>query len=449
MRPDKLARLAYYVLCTLLLALTASLLLSEPRVEELLRGWEVLDPGCDPNPDKTSCANDCFGQGECVKGVCRCDAGRTGVDCSYEFCPNDCNHQGVCNKGVCLCEAQFGGPDCSVDRLEVLGNSLLENLNFDISFQNSCEFLTKSDLAKYGGDKTLYWSDITGQMETYSIPEEMSEVLPDECPGYHFKTCAVVGNSGTTLFETFGAEIDKHEMVYRFNQAPTDGFEEYIGNRTMFESLNAKFAHQLMKGEPGWRWRDPLAVYVLFEPLKLQEAYVTIRQKYPAVDVVLFSPEFFVQAHNIYDRLQENLEKHEFGCFTGEKPMSGFYGVLYALSACDKVDLYGFDPWTDLMARSRTKRYRYHYFDDEEPRHGAHSFDATFYMYRLMSMSPKANIEVHAVNVPRVEEGDDRYHNKTLGSEGAGEIEEPRRISHKFKKGKAAPVQVPPVFDTR
>jgi len=27
-----------------------------------------------------------------------------------------------------------------------------------------------------------------------------------------------VGNSGTTLFEQFGREIDAHQMVYRFNQ---------------------------------------------------------------------------------------------------------------------------------------------------------------------------------------------------------------------------------------
>ena len=35
-----------------------------------------------------------------------------------------------------------------------------------------------------------------------------------------------------------------------------------MGSKTTFESLNAKFAHQLMRQEPGWRWRDPLANYV-------------------------------------------------------------------------------------------------------------------------------------------------------------------------------------------
>lgn len=42
----------------------------------------------------------------------------------------------------------------------------------------------------------------------------------------------------------------------------------------------------------------------MFEPLKLQEAYVTIRNAHPQLDVLLFGPEFFVKAHHIYDRMQ-------------------------------------------------------------------------------------------------------------------------------------------------
>lgn len=58
-------------------------------------------------------------------------------------------------------------------------------------------------------------------------------------------------------------------------------------------------AHQLMRQEPGWRWRDPLANYIMFEPLKLQDAYVTIRSKFPQVDVLLFGPAFFSKAHQV------------------------------------------------------------------------------------------------------------------------------------------------------
>jgi hypothetical protein len=197
----------------------------------------------------------------------------------------------------------------------------------------------------------------------------------------------------------------------------------------------------------------------MFEPLKLQDAYVNIRSKFPQVEVLLFGPAFFSKAHQvgfepesmceeshsraslgrhtacrkarvrpvfvlvremcslavvlrpnlvtiaertgawictdvahlqIYDQMQVNLEQQEFGCFTGEKPMSGFYAVLYALAACTHVDLYGFDPWTDAMAHDPSRQFRYHYFDDDQPRTGAHSFDATFYMYTSVPPWPSA-----------------------------------------------------------
>ena len=44
-----------------------------------------------------------------------------------------------------------------------------------------------------------------------------------------------------------GKEIDAHEMVYRFNQAPTGGFVKHVGRRTDFESLNAHHAQVIVK----------------------------------------------------------------------------------------------------------------------------------------------------------------------------------------------------------
>lgn len=347
------------------------------------------------------CGVTCRLHGRCVAGTCICDDGYWGSNCSFVWCPNACNGRGECVEGACLCKAQYGGEDCAVDRLEVLADDLLEGVVADLEAgtrsDSGCPFLTKQDVQRNGGDHVIYRQSET-DIETYSVPEEMLDKLPDECPTQTFRTCAIVGNSGTLRYAhpPFGRAIEQHEMVYRFNQAPTGHFWPYVGNRTTYESLNAKFAHSLAKDEPGWRWRDPLATYVLFEPLKLKDTFITIREKYPYVKVLLFSPQFFVRAHNIYDRLQSSLEQHEFGCFLGEKPMSGLYGVLFLLTVCESVDLYGFDPWTDSLAG---QKMRYHYFDNEEPRRGAHSFDATYYMYLLMSRS-FPHMHVHNATAP-------------------------------------------------
>jgi hypothetical protein len=87
-----------------------------------------------------------------------------------------------------------------------------------------------------------------------------------------------VGNSGSLLEHELGAEIDAHEMVYRFNQAPTGGFAKHVGKRTDFESLNAHHAQVIVKeptrggtgaanetapqgagrrNKDAWLWREP------------------------------------------------------------------------------------------------------------------------------------------------------------------------------------------------
>jgi len=64
---------------------------------------------------QTACPNNCSGQGQCLdNGVCTCNAGFRGEDCSKKTCPKDCSAQGVCSdNGVCTCNAGFRGDDCS------------------------------------------------------------------------------------------------------------------------------------------------------------------------------------------------------------------------------------------------------------------------------------------------------------------------------------------------
>ncbi len=108
---------------------------------------------------------------------------------------------------------------------------------------------------------------------------------------------------------------------------------------------------------------------------------------------------FGSQAHEIYDVLRAGLERHEFGCFSGEKPMSGFYSLLIGATMCDQITMYGFEPWEDWMAEANSELH-YHYFDAEEPRPGAHSFDATFFMYRIVEMSKKVGLKIREIELP-------------------------------------------------
>ena len=50
-----------------------------------------------------------------------------------------------------------------------------------------------------------------------------------------FKTCAVVGTSGTLKEKALGEQIDKHEAVIRTDLGRTVGFEKDVGARTTFD----------------------------------------------------------------------------------------------------------------------------------------------------------------------------------------------------------------------
>lgn len=71
---------------------------------------------------------------------------------------------------------------------------------------------------------------------------ELYKLVPAKDPTRSkvYSSCALVGNSGVMLVAKQGKAIDAHDMVFRFNGAPTKGLEEYVGSRTDFRLVNSK-----------------------------------------------------------------------------------------------------------------------------------------------------------------------------------------------------------------
>ena len=57
------------------------------------------------------------------------------------------------------------------------------------------------------------------------------------------RSCALVFSSGALLRHESGRVIDSHEVVVRFNMAPTMGFERYIGGKTTHMVLSKRCEH--------------------------------------------------------------------------------------------------------------------------------------------------------------------------------------------------------------
>lgn len=58
------------------------------------------------------------------------------------------------------------------------------------------------------------------------------------------KTIAVVGNSRSILEKKYGKEIDEHDIVIRFNNYVTKGYEEYVGTKTNVWAFNGNSLNQ-------------------------------------------------------------------------------------------------------------------------------------------------------------------------------------------------------------
>ena len=151
-----------------------------------------------------------------------------------------------------------------------------------------------------------------------------------------YKTCAVVGNSGLSLFYKQGAEIDAHEAVIRFNAGPTKGFEDFVGRRTTVRFVNRlHFGFQESPKE------------IVLQQVTTPESFdkfLELKRELPSSRVFMVSPDF--HAHVVSE-----LKK---------PPTNGFYGALFALQRCKNVTLYGF-------FRAEEKHVPYHYFDTDEP----------------------------------------------------------------------------------
>lgn len=168
------------------------------------------------------------------------------------------------------------------------------------------------------------------------------KLLPerDVLAGTRHASCAVVGSGGNLLTKKWGAEIDAHDAVFRFNLAPTIGFEEYVGSKTTYRMINRKhFGFRESDAEIGLQHTTTPDVITSFWQYKRLFPHLTI-----------YSLDMSFYRHIMTEK------------DTGSsRPSNGYLGMHLALMVCDKVEVYGF------MRNWKAAKTKYHYFNDEEP----------------------------------------------------------------------------------
>ncbi|XP_066273067.1 alpha-N-acetylgalactosaminide alpha-2,6-sialyltransferase 1-like isoform X1 [Branchiostoma lanceolatum] len=160
-------------------------------------------------------------------------------------------------------------------------------------------------------------------------------------------SCAVVGNGGMLNGSGMGKEIDRHDFVFRVNQAYTRGYEDDVGSRTTHYVF---FDRSVLRMK---RDHYPVSqnITYIFVPCRIQDySYLkrigtgTNQFKVPPENVRVLHPDFMRYMHFVWMRVR------------AFRPTTGGIMAMVALHACDKLSLYGL---------GYNYKYSNHYFDQE------------------------------------------------------------------------------------
>ena len=159
----------------------------------------------------------------------------------------------------------------------------------------------------------------------------------------------VIGNGSSVREHKLGKEIDKFDIVVRFNRGYFEGikgYEEYVGKKTDVLIVHDGFV------KPEYLTQNVLNsvhnILVVIPNFKLQQELQRINS-YGWGDKVQV----------IYNKYEEEL--NEMSDFGNTWPTSGLEGLYTMCKNYDDITIHGFDGWD--------KAYKYyHYFDEHETR---------------------------------------------------------------------------------
>lgn len=201
---------------------------------------------------------------------------------------------------------------------------------------------------------------------------------------HRYTTCAVVGNSGILLNQSFATQIDAHEMVIRLNNARTTGYENHVGSKTTLAFINSNVLQPCARRNGcvchPYGIDVPIVLYLCQLVHLMDVALCSASHEAP---IIVTDPRFDI----LCDRIVKYYSIKNFVESTGKHPeewseahdgpmfhySSGMQAVMLALGICDKVSLFGF---------GRASGAKHHYHTNQQAELHLHDYTAEYQFYR-------------------------------------------------------------------
>jgi len=142
-----------------------------------------------------------------------------------------------------------------------------------------------------------------------------------------FSSCALVGSSPSLKKKSLGKQIDSHALVMRFNNAPTRGYQKWVGGKTTMRFTNNRYH--------GHRERAREAVVGAMCSPYPKPGEVRCQGKKSKVLGLMNKKKMFA--------LNPSFDRYIIAPFRKKKavPSSGFKMLVMLVHVCKKVDVYG------------------------------------------------------------------------------------------------------------
>eukprot|EP00899_Mesostigma_viride_P027661 jgi/Mesvir1/807/Mv17398-RA.1 len=348
---------------------------------------------CDESWHGLTCDQQCeHGTFSFQRQGCDCDDGWFGKECKKALCNlHGCENGECIRPDECRCFSGWRGENCTTDLVMEHAQELMEGLMPRIRHIPAL-IAHKGTSGGSGGGPSPFWSpdeaayqrDAWRHIRKWTAHLQtqwkfgrtrFTEALPvnDTLLKYtkqRFTSCAAVGNSGGLLKSKAGDAIDRHDVVLRYNDAVTKGFEQHVGSKTTFRLLNRKWGDALLESHNGIVEDEPPGGgghrkkgaghhrnILLLWRAESYHYYGMVRKRYPDETIYLLAPEFLIPSITLYKTVMKRLEGYDITWEGVQSAPTGFVGIAFLLQMCQRVDVYGFDSPSTKVPEPSTKHF--------------------------------------------------------------------------------------------